>query len=391
LNGEGLRILVTDGDYKHTLGIVRCLAGGGHAVYVASIASRCLSGFSRYCAGVLVTCNWHQDNNEQAYIDQLGRHCLDNHIDLVIPVGYKNCELISKHKIKLEGITRMLIADYEQIRFAADKARVLQLADALSISIPVTYYPVSMSELPSIAGGMKYPCVIKSRYEHGINVIAYPNSAEDLQKKYVEIVDRYKFTNGDLPMVQEYISGSGCGFFALYINGVCRRVFMHKRLREFPVTGGASVKCVSIYDRNLLDAGTKLLDALKWHGVAMVEFKRDREGNYYLMEINPKYWGSTELAIASGLPFPLLTVQYIGGEDIPYSEHYDSNIIYHWPLNGDLLHGLHRPGRLGSIILDCLNYKVKSNLWPSDYKVNAYLLARFVVDVKNYVAEKLFH
>ena len=43
---------------------------------------------------------------------------------------------------------------------------------------------------------------------------------------------------------------------------------------------------------------------LKWHGVAMVEFKKKFLTNkLYLMEINPKFWGSHDLAIASGINF----------------------------------------------------------------------------------------
>ena len=67
---------------------------------------------------------------------------------------------------------------------------------------------------------------------------------------------------------------------------------MHRRLREYPVTGGPSALAESIYDPMLMEQGLKLLDNLQWHGVAMVEFKKDeRTGRYVLMEINPKFCG----------------------------------------------------------------------------------------------------
>jgi protein-tyrosine-phosphatase len=44
---------------------------------------------------------------------------------------------------------------------------------------------------------------------------------------------------------------------------------------------------------------------LQWHGVAMVEFRYDRQHDtYWFMEINPRFWGSLPLAIAAGVDFP---------------------------------------------------------------------------------------
>src|SRR5262249_10470047 len=55
----------------------------------------------------------------------------------------------------------------------------------------------------------------------------------------------------------------------------------------------------------LLRDAEKLMAALNWHGVAMVEFKMDSDGQYWLMEINPRLWGSLALSIDAGVNFPL--------------------------------------------------------------------------------------
>jgi len=50
----------------------------------------------------------------------------------------------------------------------------------------------------------------------------------------------------------------------------------HRRLREKPPAGGVSVYRESIaLDEGLAGPGLRLLDALGWQGVAMVECKRD--------------------------------------------------------------------------------------------------------------------
>ena len=82
---------------------------------------------------------------------------------------------------------------------------------------------------------------------------------------------------------------------------------MHERIHEFPITGGASTLAKSVFENDLKEIGDKLLSSLNWHGVAMVEFKRDAaSGQLKLIEINPKFWGSFELSYKAGINFAYL-------------------------------------------------------------------------------------
>src|SRR6185312_9651469 len=75
----------------------------------------------------------------------------------------------------------------------------------------------------------------------------------------------------------------------------------HERIHALPVTGGASTYRRSIEPPEaLLRATDTLLSHLRWHGVAMVEFKVAPDGDFRLMEINPRLWGSLPLAVAAG-------------------------------------------------------------------------------------------
>lgn len=113
---------------------------------------------------------------------------------------------------------------------------------------------------------------------------------------------------------------------------------MHQRLREYPITGGPSVAARTIYHEKVYHYGKKLLDSLKWHGVAMVEFKiNPKSGDIYLMEINPKFWGSVELGLAAGINFGELLIEAYTGRDIKADLHLDSykKIKFYWPLDND--------------------------------------------------------
>jgi predicted ATP-grasp superfamily ATP-dependent carboligase len=139
-------------------------------------------------------------------------------------------------------------------------------------------------------------------------------------------------------LIQEFIKGAGFGFFALMNHGAPLRVFMHQRIREYPPSGGRSTAARAYYSPRLKDLGLRLLSALKWHGVAMVEFKySESRADFVLMEINGKFWGSLELGLSAGVNFGADLIRLFRGETLSYSEQYERDWEFYWPLDDDLL------------------------------------------------------
>ena len=205
----------------------------------------------------------------------------------------------------------------------------------------------------------------------GIKNVKYLLNLKDFKKNLSAI-------NKDI-LIQEYIEGSGLGFFAIYDHGKMRNFFMHKRLREFPSTGGASVLAKSIYDYKAFRYGKLLLDELKWHGVAMVEFKKNKIDNkLYLMEINPKFWGSHDLAISCGVNF---ANEYISISPLKKTKirkirgdvHYPLNKKFQWPTS-DIFSNILKPISLLKVIIDFLDMRVDNNLFINDPLASLYML-----------------
>jgi protein-tyrosine-phosphatase len=72
----------------------------------------------------------------------------------------------------------------------------------------------------------------------------------------------------------------------------------------------------------MLNDAERLLAAVKWHGVAMVEFKMNTKGQYWLMEINPRLWGSLALSIDAGADFPKGLLQIACGQQLAAQPQY---------------------------------------------------------------------
>ena len=119
----------------------------------------------------------------------------------------------------------------------------------------------------------------------------------------------------------------------------------HRRVREYPVSGGPSTICVSVVDERLSGYAAAVIHELGWTGVAMVEFKKDDD--YLLMEVNPRFWGSMPLATRAGVNFPHLLCRLAMGEKIGDVPAYPAGVKLRFlPLDAAAaLSALRDPGR----------------------------------------------
>jgi predicted ATP-grasp superfamily ATP-dependent carboligase len=174
--------------------------------------------------------------------------------------------------------------------------------------------------------------------------IAYVKKKEDLVVSYQRVHERYPF-----PMIQEWIPDGGgvYGLSALLDEASnIKAAFVHKKLRMYPVQGGPSTLREGVEHPQIMELGLSLLKSLNWVGVGMVEFKVDpRDGIPKLMEVNPRFWGSLQLAIVSGVDFPYLILKMARGESFEPILSYTVGKRCRWLLLGDILHFLNNPNR----------------------------------------------
>lgn len=356
------KILITDGGYKHTLGAVRFLARNGYQVDAIG-SSRCLSAWSRYLSRI----SYQQSDFCEEHFERFLHFLREERYDVILPIGAKSVKLIAYHRNEIENYCKVPIADYDKISICLEKTKTYSLAHDIGLNVPETWSFSSVEELTNNLQDIIFPVVVKGDSEIVKDKPMYAFNKDELLDILKIWGSNIRFFKKIFPIIQQYIEGSGYGFFALYQNGVCKRIFMHKRIRQTPPSGGASCCAVSIFEEDLKQAGMHILDALDWHGVAMVEFKREiHTGKLYLMEINPKFWGSLDLALASGVNFPALAVRMAMGEDIQCSEKYQIGLRFHWPLDGEFEHIKGNIGAIWTVLRDCIDPRTKSNVWLTD-------------------------
>ncbi|MHA1864085.1 MAG: carboxylate--amine ligase [Candidatus Thorarchaeota archaeon] len=325
-----MRVIITDGAMKHTLAAVRSLGKRGFQVTVVDESILAESFYSKYCHNRRLL---SRGSSPEEYVLQLRSILERDEHDVLLPISWRSNYYISKYRYHLRNLVHVALPDFKSMEIAANKDRTMEYAKDIGLTVPETISLEEHGNLKHVVDSIGFPIVIKGSAEGG--TVKYAHNMKELENAYKQL-------HHNRPIAQQYIEGDGVGFFAAYNQGKCIAHFMHKRIREYPSSGGPSSAAQTYYSPQLAKQGKTLLDALKWHGVAMVEFKRSRtDGKYYLMEINPKFWGSLELSMHAGIDFPFIACN-IACENTSSlaSPRYIKDVKFRWPFPSELLHAL---------------------------------------------------
>ncbi len=334
--------LVLDGEERVALAVTRSLGRRGVPVSVAAARSDPLAGASRHATRrILMPSPMSAPDALAAELEALARR---EPGQVWFPLTDASLAVVDAARDRLAGAL-LPIPSAEALAQAWDKGRLLEVARTVGVESPRTWSPGDVDQVRSLAPALDYPVVLKPRRSrhrtaHGLieGRVAYVHSAAELVPAWETLSARIPD-----PLIQERIPGYGMGIFLLADHGRVLARFAHRRLREKPPSGGVSVLSESIaVPPELAAAAERLLAALEWHGVCMIEFKVDaRDGRPRLMEMNPRFWGSLALAIAAGVDFPWLLYQLAVGETPLPVTNYRVGTRLRWEL-GDLDHLLIR-------------------------------------------------
>ena len=328
----GPSVLVTDGHLRPSLAAVRSLGRAGYRVHVCAPRARSLAGASRYAVA-------HERVPDplaqpDAYADAVKRLLERWSIRVLLPMSEESLLVLLPATAEMSDVC-VPFAPLSTFEKASNKEYVLSLAATLGIAVPEQRVLSSPEALASIdVGALHFPVVLKparsvagAQGERTKLGVSYAADAADLKRR----IDALAASAFPL-LLQQKIEGLGTGVFLLVWGGELLAQFAHRRIREKPPSGGASVLAESIAaDPEAIAQSLSLLSALNWRGPAMVEYKQDRAtGKRYLMEINGRFWGSLQLAIDAGVDFPaLLVAAALGARPTPVAS-YDVGVRGRW-------------------------------------------------------------
>ena len=320
-NAHGAKVLVLGDDYRMVLPIVRSLGRRGISVHLGWCPKSSPAAASRYVSKVHEI-PWY-GLDDKRWIPALDELVERHNFELIIPATENTTFALQTNARQLRSRPRTYLLDDEVFRIVSDKQATYQLCSQLNIPFPQTVRITDPGEFDALADKIGLPlivkpcCSVRADGKVGKNYVRRCYTLEDALD-YI----RYLHSLGINMMLQKECKGEGVGVELVARRGEILVAMQHRRLHE--TTGhGSTYRETTKLDGRLLHACQRLMQKLSYTGVAMTEFRVDREsGEWVLIEINGRFWGSLPLAVSAGVDFPMHLYEMLVHGNCNYRQRY---------------------------------------------------------------------
>jgi protein-tyrosine-phosphatase/predicted ATP-grasp superfamily ATP-dependent carboligase len=320
-------VLLIAGTHRVVVGIARSLAQHGLIVDIAEFRTPWQQPIRSKAIRKIHTLP-HFESEPDEFRDTMLRLVDSELYDMLVPTTDEALAAVCRIYDDLAGRVYPGCPSPTTVRKALDKTVTLRIARECGLRVPLEYRFGSVEDLRRKRDDIVFPLVAKAanRETDVTTQVRYLHTFKELETLYLEN------GLGRDHLLQEYCAGDGVGIEVLMWNGRAQVAFQHRRRREYPPSGGVSVLAeAQTPDPGLLGQSIRLLNALSWQGVAMVEFKVDSaNGRCWLMEVNGRYWGSLPLALNVGVPFPYCEWILAHGLTLPVQPTYSDGAKTVW-------------------------------------------------------------
>jgi D-aspartate ligase len=324
-------VVVLGGDYRG-LGVVQSLGRRGIPAIVLHERRREIATFSRYVSRAVRWPEGDDDSRIEFLLDLALR--LELHGSMLVPTRDDTAALCARNLLRLGSIFRVSVPGWDVMRWAYDKRLTNQLAADAGVPTPRTW-DAGFEDIDS--SDIDYPVIVKPAVKSSVNALTVAKAwRADEPESLARLLER---ASALMPaselLVQELIPSDGrnqFSFAALALEGRPITTLVARRTRQYPMDfGRASTFVETVEDATVADSASRILKAMKYTGLAELEFMRDpRTETLKLLDINARVWGWHSVGRRVGMDFSLLLWRLVRG-DAPAPRTAPAGVRWMWP------------------------------------------------------------
>lgn len=258
------------------------------------------------------------------YIDRTLDICRRNDIKAIICLNDLELPILAanKHRFEQIGVT-LIVSDTKVIDICFDKYRTAKYVESLGLGTPMTFVNFNEAINALQEDTIQFPLVLKPRWGSGSIGIEFVNSLEELEEVYTMLLKKVKqsilatASKGDeYILIQQKIEGQEYGLDVMNdLEGRHRAVSVKKKLA---MRAGETDKAQTVDNAEIRAIGRILGENLKHTGNLDVDvFEKD--GKYYVLELNPRFGGGFPFSYEAGVSFPKAIIEWLKGNEVDNS------------------------------------------------------------------------
>ncbi|MBX7224718.1 MAG: ATP-grasp domain-containing protein [Chitinophagales bacterium] len=242
------------------------------------------------------------------------------HIDVLIPNFdaelYNFIKLSDKLKYEL-GIKTFLptLEQFEE----RHKSVLYEFGEKNEVKVPFSKMLFNVTEINDLKNEFTYPLVVKGKY-YDASIAATPEQAVNY---FYKISAKW-----GLPIIiQEFVSGNEVNVTAIGDGkGSCIGAVPMRKL--YITDKGKAWAGISLGDEQLIEITNRVIGNSKWKGGCELEFIKTKEGEYYLLEMNPRFPAWVYLSVGCGQNHPESLVKLALEESVEPFQNYQTGKMF---------------------------------------------------------------
>ena len=307
--GEAPGVLIVDAGERSAVAACESLARSGYWVGTASSQRRAPAGWSRFSQQRFPLPNPRLDAGR--FAARLAEICGENGYATLLACSEGSLRALSAHRDLFDGVANLGLPPTDVMERCTSKAELAAAAVDAGLSTPDTVLCGTRAEAHAAAARFGFPVMCKPRR----TVFVENDEVRHLASAVVPNREALEagLDEAGLPcLVQRRETGSVVSFAGVVAESALLAVAFSRYLRTWPPEAGPVSFSTSLTPTpGLTDAVTQLVERLGWQGIFELEMIDRGDGEYAVIDFNPRIYGSLALAVKAGAPLPAIWCDWL--------------------------------------------------------------------------------
>ena len=294
-NRDKLHILVMSAGWQSALACIQSYGRKGHLVSVMSGSDKVTdpNSASIFVKDIIS----FKNSGDTGRAHELVSLVEGKGIDLVVPVSDQDAVIVAKAKQLFPENDAFFSSPVESVLITRSRNRTTDLCRSIGIDTPATVF-VTHDTAAGAAGKIGFPCFLKLSGSVGSRGVFEISGHAELKEKLARV------PKGAEMQLQAKVEGDLVDITGFASNGLVIQSFAFRCDYEHS-HGGTPPYASRIHDGRLDAILARIVKELNWTGGIDLDLLQKKDGGHVLLEINPRFSGTTVFAFKLGIDLPM--------------------------------------------------------------------------------------